>query len=326
MVFQCGDTALLNAVEYGLTKHVEKLLAHGADANALDTNGRSAMDIAGEHGFVDIINVLAKNCPGLDSKLTHVCCLLIWMLTLVMAVRHEYAEKLETLYDRVHDKMSNVDGAERGTPMDWTNAKGENAIQVACARGRPEILEMLVLLTLTAVLNHPSMKMDVLQNCENSFSFLRDDNFFPFFVAAKMPAHLEVMEVLIRHSAKLHFPTRQSRDTVRTISYCDIGKKSSFIVGWSVPLLASWLMRVAAGKVSNLLLDLASSKAIRHMQLRRVIQSLTVRRHTYDALLFTLTILFTPQAVDVGQCSNGGCCEVKSTLVTQKLVTDARSL
>lgn len=61
--------------------------------------------------------------------------------------------------------------------MDWTNAKGENAIQVACARGRPEILEMLVLLTLTAVLNHPSMKMDVLQNCENSFSFLRDDNY-----------------------------------------------------------------------------------------------------------------------------------------------------
>ncbi|KAF4135334.1 hypothetical protein GN958_ATG15522 [Phytophthora infestans] len=271
-----------------------------------------------------------------DSKLTHVCCLLIWMLTLVMAVRHEYAEKLETLYDRVHDKMSNVDGAERGTPMDWTNAKGENAIQVACARGRPEILEMLVLLTLTAVLNHPSMKMDVLQNCENSFSFLRDDNvrnevimchdidcllmmstlsirqFFPFFVAAKMPAHLEVMEVLIRHSAKLHFPTRQSRDTVRTISYCDIGKKSSFIVGWSVPLLASWLMRVAAGKVSNLLLDLASSKAIRHMQLRRVIQSLTVRRHTYDALLFTLTILFTPQAVDVGQvlykCSSAMAC------------------
>lgn len=49
-----------------------------------------------------------------DSKLTHVCCLLIWMLTLVMAVRHEYAEKLETLYDRVHDKMSNVDGAELG--------------------------------------------------------------------------------------------------------------------------------------------------------------------------------------------------------------------
>ncbi|EEY68527.1 uncharacterized protein PITG_05003 [Phytophthora infestans T30-4] len=214
MVFQCGDTALLNAVEYGLTKHVEKLLAHGADANALDTNGRSAMDIAGEHGFVDIINVLAKNCP----------------------VRHEYAENLKTLYDRVHDKMSNVDGAERGTPMDWTNAKGENAIQVACARGRPEILEMLVLLTLTAVLNHPSMKMDVLQNCENSFSFLRDDN------------------------------------------------KSSFIVGWSVPLLASWLMRVAAGKVSNLLLDLASSKAIRHMQLRRVIQSLTVRRHTVQTV------------------------------------------
>uniref|UniRef100_H3HAC2 Uncharacterized protein n=1 Tax=Phytophthora ramorum TaxID=164328 RepID=H3HAC2_PHYRM len=65
LMSQSGDTALLNAAEYGLTKHVEKLLAHGADANAQDSNGRSAMDIAGEHGFVDIVNVLVENCPGL---------------------------------------------------------------------------------------------------------------------------------------------------------------------------------------------------------------------------------------------------------------------
>ncbi|ETI38825.1 hypothetical protein F443_15521, partial [Phytophthora nicotianae P1569] len=108
---ECGDTALPNAVEYGLTKHVEKLLAHGADANALDTNGRSAMDIAGEHGFVDIagehgfvdiINALAENSPGLVKS--------VGDKTLVMAVRHENVGILETLYDRVQEEMSRADG------------------------------------------------------------------------------------------------------------------------------------------------------------------------------------------------------------------------
>lgn len=62
---EVGDTALLNAVEYGLIKHVEKLLVHGADVHAQDQSGRSAMDIAGEHGFVDIVNVLVERCPEL---------------------------------------------------------------------------------------------------------------------------------------------------------------------------------------------------------------------------------------------------------------------
>ncbi|ETL85718.1 hypothetical protein L917_14789 [Phytophthora nicotianae] len=338
---ECGDTALLNAVEYGLTKHVEKLLAHGADANALDTNGRSAMDIAGEHGFVDIINALAKNSPGLVKS--------VGDKTLVMAVRHEYAEILESLYDQVHNRMSKADGQElggrllniateynapscalflleRGIPMDWTNAKGENAVQVACARGRPEILEMLLQQNNTdennhddiskassgaAVLNHPLIKMDVLQNCDNSFSFLRDDNnTFPLFVAVKMPANLEIMEVLIRHSAKFDFPTRHSRDTI-------------------IPLLASWLMRVTSADVSKLLVDLATSDAIRHKQLRHVILALTCQEYTYEVLLFTLTILFTPQAVDVEQALAVfkpwmQRCQVN--VVTEKLVTDALNL
>ncbi|KAG2760459.1 hypothetical protein Pcac1_g27615 [Phytophthora cactorum] len=337
---ECGDTALLNAVEYGLTKHVEKLLAHGADANVLDTSGRSAMDIAGEHGFVDIVNVLAKTCPGLVKSDGD--------KTLVMAVRHEFPGILETLYDRVHDKMSNADGEElggrllniateynapscalfllkRGIPMSWTNAKGENAVQVACARGRPEILEMLLQQQSpdenshadtskasrgAAVLSHPFIKMDVLQNCDNSFSFLCDDNhLFPVFVAVKMPANLEIMKVLIRHSAKFDFPTRHSRDTI-------------------VPLLASWLMRVATEDVSKLLVDLATSEAVCH-KLRQVILALTWQEHTYEALLFALTILFTPQAVDVEQALavfKPWMLRCQVNLVTQKLLTDALSL
>ncbi|KAL3673121.1 hypothetical protein V7S43_002416 [Phytophthora oleae] len=336
---ESGDTALLNAAEYGLIKHVEKLLAHGADANAQDQDGRSAMDIAGEHGFTDIVNVLAENSPGLVTSAGD--------KTLVMAVRHEYAGILEALYDRVQGKMSVADGEElggrllniateynapscalfllkRGIPMDWINAMGENAVEVACARGRPEILEMLLqqnaneenksadvdkVASSAAVLSHPFVKMDVLQNCDNSFSFFRDDSQpFPLFVAVKMPANQEIMEVLIRHSAKFDFPTRHSRDTI-------------------VPLLASWLMRSAPEDVSSLLVDLASSEAIRH-KLRHVILALTWQGHTYESLVFALTIIFSPQAVEVEQALavfKPWMMKCEVNLVTQRMVTDALS-
>ncbi|KAG6592550.1 Ankyrin repeat domain-containing protein 50 [Phytophthora cinnamomi] len=342
---ESGDTALLNAAEYGLIKHVEKLLAHGADASVLDQQGRSAMDIAGEHGFTDIVNALADNCPSLVNS--------VGDKTLVMAVRHEYAGILETLYDRVRDRLSEEDGEElgsrllniaaeydapscalfllqRGISADWTNAKGENAVQVACARGRPEILEMLLqqhktneshttglaeasnnAMNNAAVLSHPSITMDVLQNCDSTASFLDHDDRrhpFPVFVAVKMPANLEIMEVLIRHSAKFDFPTRQSRDSI-------------------VPLLASWLLRVAPADVSKLLVDLASSEAIRH-KLRHVIHALTWQKYIYEALVIALLILFSPQAVEVEQALAVFKpwmvrCEVN--LVTRTLLTDALS-
>ncbi|KAE8975206.1 hypothetical protein PR002_g25661, partial [Phytophthora rubi] len=159
---------------------------------------------------------------------------------------------------------------ERGISARWTNAKGQNAVQVACARGRPEILEMLLqrsgpdesrstdlanARSDAAVLSHPSIQIDVLQTCDSSVSFLDLDNPhhpFPVFVAVKTPANLEIMEVLIRHSAKFDFPTRRSRDSI-------------------APLLASWLLRVAPSEVSKLLVDLSSSGAICH-KLRHVIR------------------------------------------------------
>ncbi|KAE9273507.1 hypothetical protein PF008_g29818, partial [Phytophthora fragariae] len=309
---ESGDTALLNAAEYGLIKHVEKLLAHGADASARDQRGRSAMDIAGEHGFADIVNALADSCPRLVSS--------VGDKTLVMAVRHEYAEILDALYDRVHDALSAEGGDElgsrllniaaeydapscalfllqRGVSARWTNAKGQNAVQVACARGHPEILEMLLQRSGpdesrstdlanarndATVLSHPSIQIDVLQTCDSSVSFLDLDNShhpFPVFVAVKMPANLEIMEVLIRHSAKFDFPSRRSQDSI-------------------APLLASWLLRVAPSEVSKLLVDLASSGAIRH-KLRHVILALTWQKYTHEALLVALLVLFSPQAMEV---------------------------
>ncbi|KAG7398105.1 hypothetical protein PHYBOEH_011739 [Phytophthora boehmeriae] len=328
-----SDEALLNAVEYGLTKHVEKILAHGADAHAQDTNGRSAMDIAGEHGFVDVVNVLAEQCPELIATAGD--------KTLVMAVRHEFPEILETLYDRVQSTLGFIDGEElggrllniaaeydalscarfllrRGVSLDWMNAKGERTMQVACASGRPKILELLLHQTSSAeptrvdlsrlqrdtvVLNHRCIKMDVLEYCNTN------NYFSPSFVAMKMPENLEIMEVLIRDDAKFAFPTRQSRDSI-------------------APLLSSWLLQVAPREVTKLLVDIESSSCIRH-KLRHVILALAWQEHTYEALLLTFLVLFSPQASDVQQALNIlklWMLRFEANLVALKLVTDALTL
>ncbi|KAE9297056.1 hypothetical protein PR003_g23604 [Phytophthora rubi] len=123
-----------------------------------------------------------------------------------------------------------------------------------------------------------------------------------------MPANLEIMEVLIRHSAKFDFPTRRSRDSI-------------------APLLASWLLRVAPSEVSKLLVDLASSGAIRH-KLRHVILALTWQKYTHEALLVALLVLFSPQAMEVEKALAilkpwMARCEVN--LVTRALLTDTLS-
>ncbi|KAE9267799.1 hypothetical protein PF001_g29929, partial [Phytophthora fragariae] len=291
---ESGDTALLNAAEYGLIKHVEKLLAHGADASARDQRGRSAMDIAGEHGFADIVNALADSCPRLVSS--------VGDKTLVMAGVTKGGDELGSRLLNIAAEYDAPSCAlfllQRGVSARWTNAKGQNAVQVACARGHPEILEMLLQRSGpdesrstdlanarndATVLSHPSIQIDVLQTCDSSVSFLDLDNShhpFPVFVAVKMPANLEIMEVLIRHSAKFDFPSRRSQDSI-------------------APLLASWLLRVAPSEVSKLLVDLASSGAIRHKQLRHVILALTWQKYTHEALLVALLVLFSPQAMEV---------------------------
>ncbi|RLN91862.1 hypothetical protein BBJ28_00018751 [Nothophytophthora sp. Chile5] len=60
-----GDTALLMAIEHGLVKQVEKLMAHGADVFVQDSNGRTTLDLAGENGFADIAALLVQNYPDL---------------------------------------------------------------------------------------------------------------------------------------------------------------------------------------------------------------------------------------------------------------------
>jgi hypothetical protein len=65
---QSGDTALVTAVELGLAKHARKLLASGADPRVQDAQGCTVLRIAGENGFVDIVELLADDCPDLVAS------------------------------------------------------------------------------------------------------------------------------------------------------------------------------------------------------------------------------------------------------------------
>ncbi|RLN97371.1 hypothetical protein BBJ28_00017844 [Nothophytophthora sp. Chile5] len=106
------NASVNNRSEYGLIKHVEKLVAAGADVHVRDQNGRSVLDIAGEHGFVDVINVLVQNYPdlvGIDGVKSE--------MALIMAVRHEFVGVLEVLYDRVLHAVSPGDALAVQT---WT--------------------------------------------------------------------------------------------------------------------------------------------------------------------------------------------------------------
>jgi ankyrin repeat protein len=73
----CSDVselALLLAVDDGLTKHVKLLIAHGADAYFRDKNGRTALDIAAEHGYTDLVELFLRRYPKLLPLAGVRCC------------------------------------------------------------------------------------------------------------------------------------------------------------------------------------------------------------------------------------------------------------
>ncbi|ETI38826.1 hypothetical protein F443_15522 [Phytophthora nicotianae P1569] len=109
----------------------------------------------------------------------------------------------------------------------------------------------------TATLSQRFIKIDVLQSCDNAFSFLREHrlSYYPVFAATEIPANLDIMTVLMRHNAKFDFPTQQSRDSI-------------------APLLTSWLLCVAPSDAQKLLVHLLSSGAVCH-KLHHVVLALT---------------------------------------------------
>ncbi|MEO5350276.1 MAG: ankyrin repeat domain-containing protein, partial [Magnetococcus sp. YQC-3] len=65
---ECGCTALLAAAEKGYTRIVQQLLDHGADINAVNNEGISALMFAARDNHLDTAKVLIER--GIQTTIT----------------------------------------------------------------------------------------------------------------------------------------------------------------------------------------------------------------------------------------------------------------
>ena len=63
-----GKTALHNASQSGYTEIVRLLLDNGADVNAKDNYGRTALHNASESGYTEIVRLLLNNGADINAK------------------------------------------------------------------------------------------------------------------------------------------------------------------------------------------------------------------------------------------------------------------
>ena len=56
-----GMTALMKAARLGMVDNVKQLLRHGADRHMKDNSGKTVLDYAKEHGYYSVIEVLENN-------------------------------------------------------------------------------------------------------------------------------------------------------------------------------------------------------------------------------------------------------------------------
>lgn len=64
-----GTTALIQASEYGYSDIVKMLLAKGADVNAIDEFGRMALFVASMQGHYDIVKALLEKGADVNAKI-----------------------------------------------------------------------------------------------------------------------------------------------------------------------------------------------------------------------------------------------------------------
>ncbi len=60
------DYALLHAIKFGLSRNFDRAILLGADIDARDIDGRTAIEIAGEYGRLGFIRKLASQ--GADGN------------------------------------------------------------------------------------------------------------------------------------------------------------------------------------------------------------------------------------------------------------------
>lgn len=63
-----GNTALISAARYGLADNVQTLIGKGADVNAKNNGGVRALTYAAMDGYTDVVRLLIKNGANVNGK------------------------------------------------------------------------------------------------------------------------------------------------------------------------------------------------------------------------------------------------------------------
>ncbi|KAF1314528.1 Ankyrin repeat domain-containing protein 50, partial [Globisporangium splendens] len=159
-----SETPLLLAIGDGLIKHVQILLAHGADVFVHDPHGRSTLEIACEYGYTDIAQELITKAESLvqisgERALRRGVChdfpgvleLLVHRVMQVLASDEERTKLVGRLLHLAveHDAPACVEHILRVCSIDvnWRNSEeegGQTAVHLTCIFRRSEILRILL--------------------------------------------------------------------------------------------------------------------------------------------------------------------------------------
>ncbi|KAF1314527.1 Ankyrin repeat domain-containing protein 50, partial [Globisporangium splendens] len=158
-----SETALLLATSDGLTKHVQILIANGADIHTLDAQNRTIFEIACQKGHVDVAQLLLANDNECDWQAGE--------QALRDAVCHDFPGILDLLLDKVvvivpEETRTEILGEllhlavefdapectlhlllTDGTDVNWrssTEKGSQTAVHLACRLRRSEILRILL--------------------------------------------------------------------------------------------------------------------------------------------------------------------------------------
>ena len=160
-----GWTALIWASENGHTKIVEMLLDKGADVNAISGSSISALHFASNQGHIDIVKMLLDKGAKVDAKTNSRNTALIW------ASEKGHKEVVEMLLDK-------------GADVNAKDNDGKTALILASVNGDKEIVTMLL-----------DKGADV-----NS----KDDDGDTALILASLNGHKEIVTMLLKKGADVN--------------------------------------------------------------------------------------------------------------------------
>jgi len=118
------DTRLFDAVRANDLTQVRQLLASGAQIDAADANGNTALMVAAAHGYTDIARLLVDRGADVDARGY------IGNTALIFAAQEGNAEIVQLLVDR-------------GADPDARNQYGSSAPRLAVGWGHGEVAQVL---------------------------------------------------------------------------------------------------------------------------------------------------------------------------------------